>query len=304
MERYRVFHEEIKKIFGQRLFKVTVNAGMTCPNVDGSKARGGCTFCQDTSYTGLTFKPGASITNQISDGLDYVKKRHKSPKVFAYFQNGTNTYAPLQTLRTFYDQALTFPEVAGLMIATRPDNLPDDVIDYLAELHQKTYLWIELGLQSHRNDILRKINRAHTAEEFVETTQRLHKHKIRVGAHVILGLPGETPEDSRDKALFLNDLPLSGVKVHNLVVFKNTTLEKQYRQGLYQPLTLEHYTDQCIDFLEHLRPDLLIQRINAHGPRHETIAPEWSINKWNALNAIHEAMEKRDSWQGKKLKKI
>ncbi len=300
-QRYRVFFKEIQKNFGERIFKITVNAGLTCPNVDGTKAKGGCTFCQESSYTGLTFQPGDSIQKQISSGMEYVKKRHKTAAFFVYFQNGTNTYAPLDRLKTIYETPFLFEDIKGMMIATRPDCLEKEVVDYLGELNQRTWLWVELGLQSHRNDILKKINRAHTVEDFVKASHELAEKKIKTSAHVILGLPGEEPSDSRSKACFLNTLPISAVKIHNLVVFKNTVLEKQFRQGLYDPLTLDDFTDQCIAFLEHLRPDILIQRINAHGPRDQTIAPDWSVNKWAALNSIHLEMEKRDSWQGKKL---
>lgn len=300
-ERYRPFFKEIEKKFGERIFKVTVNGGFTCPNVDGTKSKGGCTFCQESSYTGLTFQKGDSIRNQILAGMEYVRKRHKTASFFVYFQNGTNTYAPINRLKEIYETPFLFDRIKGVMIATRPDCLEKEVLDYLGELNERTYLWVELGLQSHRNDVLKKINRAHTAEDFAKTAEALAGRKIRTSAHIILGLPGEQPEDSRAKALFLNELPISAVKIHNLVVFKNTVLEKQFHQGFYQPLTLEDFTNQCIDFLEHLRPDILIQRINAHGPRDQTVAPEWSINKWSAINSIHSEMDKRDSWQGKKF---
>jgi len=298
--RYKAFHDEIKRQFGEKIFRVTVNAGMTCPNIDGTRAKGGCTFCQDASYLGASFEKGATVSQQIEQGMSYVGRRHGTEKFFVYFQNGTNTHAPVEVLRKLFDEALSFPNVAGLFIATRPDSLGNEVLDLLEEINSKTYLWIELGLQSHRNDILAAINRAHTVEEFEDGVRLLHQRKIRVGAHVILGLPQETDEDTIQKALTINRLPLEGIKIHNLVVFRKTVLEKQYHEGKYTPLSLEHYSKLCVDFLEHLRPDILIERLNAHGPREQTVAPEWSINKFLALNAVHAELEKRDTWQGKK----
>ncbi len=301
--RYNAFHQAIFKQFGERIFRVTVNAGMTCPNVDGTKAKGGCTFCSEVSYTGNTFQNQGSVTKQISDGMEYIKKRHHTARLFAYFQNGTNTYAPVEVLRTLYKEALNFPEIAGLFIATRPDCLGEDVLDLLSELNEKTHLYLEMGLQSHKDEILKRLNRAHTADDYVKAIQALHKRKIKTCTHLIVGLPGESEQDNIDKAHFMNQLPLDAVKIHNLVVFKDTVLEKQAASGYYKPMSLTDYTKLCVDFLENLRPDILIQRLNAHGPRHETVAPEWSVNKWEAINAIHNELEKRDTWQGKLLGK-
>lgn len=298
--RYTAFHTEIKKQFGEKIFRVTVNTGMSCPNVDGTRAKGGCTFCQDASYLGSSFEKGASLSQQIQQGMDYVGTRHGTNKYFIYFQNGTNTHAPAKILRPLFNEALSFPGVVGLFIATRPDSLPPEILDLLEEFNAKTYLWVELGLQSHRNDVLAMMNRAHTVEEFEEGVETLHQRNIRVGTHVILGLPGETDNDVIEKAHTLNRLPLQGIKIHNLVVFKKTVLEKQFREGKYTPLSLEHYAKLCVDFLEYLKPDILIERLNAHGPRDQTVAPEWSINKFLALNAVHAELEKRDTWQGKK----
>lgn len=304
LPRYKSFNAEVQKLFGEKIFRITVNAGMTCPNVDGTKAKGGCTFCQETSYTGLTFREGDDIRRQIENGMSYVGERHHTTAFFAYFQNGTNTYAPVEKLRRLYETVLSYPEIKGLFIATRPDCLEDDVMELLSELNKKTYLCVELGLQSQKNDLLKKMNRAHTVEEFTEGVQKLAQNKISTCAHVILGVPGETAEDNRDKARYISSLPLTGVKIHNMVVFRDTTLAKQYESKLYEPLSLETYTEWCVEFLEELRPDIWIHRLNAHGPRHDTVAPEWSINKWEPINAIHEALEQHNTWQGKKYQGI
>lgn len=300
--RYRPFHLEMKKIFGERIDRITLNAGLTCPNIDGTRAKGGCTFCQDASYLGKSFEEGTSLKEQLRHGIDYVKKRKPSARFFAYFQNGTNTYAPAAHLKMIYDEALSFPEIVGLILATRPDCLEGDILDLLAEMSRRTYLWVELGLQSHKNEVLRRINRGHTVEEFEEAVSQLHACQIQTCVHAILGLPGETTDDCIKKAHYLNRLPIGGVKIHNLVVFKDTVLERQYRAGLYSPMTLHEYAHCCVDFIENLRPNILVHRLNAHGPRSVTVAPEWSINKMATMNGIHDALEKRDTWQGKKVK--
>lgn len=301
--RYRAFHQAIKDHFGERVDRITVNAGMTCPNIDGSKARHGCTFCQDASYTGLSLheqNQTPAIRAQVEQGMRYVQERYPSRKFFAYFQNGTNTYESVDRLRKFYEEALSFPEVVGLFLSTRPDCVGPEVLDLLEEINQKTYLWVELGMPSHKEEVNRRLNRAHTNEDYEQAVVNLDDRKIRVCAHTILGLPGETGEEMAQKARYYSQHPIQGIKIHNLVVFKDTALAQQYQADRFHPFSLEDYTSQCIDFLEHLRPDILIQRLNAHGPRRETVAPEWSINKWNAINAIHSELERRDTWQGKK----
>jgi radical SAM protein (TIGR01212 family) len=303
-QRYLSFNSEIKKVFGARVDRITLNAGLTCPNIDGFKAKGGCAFCQDASYWGLTIKNDsqpASIRDQIFKGMDYLKTRYPSKNFFAYFQNGTNTYAPVETLRKFYEEALSVPEIVGLFISTRPDCVGNEVCDLLEELHQKTYLWVELGMPSHRQDQNKRLNRAHTVEDFNSAVERLSTRGIRTCAHVILGLPGEKPEEMAERAQFFNQSAICGIKIHNLVVFNETVLARWYRDQQYVPLTLEDYSQRCVDFLENLRPDILIHRLIAHGPRHVTVAPEWSINKMATLNAVHAELERRDTWQGKKL---
>ena len=300
-QRYRAFHTEMKKLFGSRVDRITINAGMTCPNIDGSKAKGGCTFCQDASFTGLTFYQNPKpLKEQIEEGMAYLKTRYPSQKFFVYFQNGTNTYAPPSRLRQMYEEALSFPEIVGLFISTRPDCFTEAHFDLLEELNQKTYLWVELGIPSHREEINRRLNRAHTLEDFENSVGELTQRGIRVCAHVILGLPGESPDEMQEKAAYFNRFPLSGIKVHNLVVFKDTVLEKQFLAGAYEPITLEDYAARCVDFLEYLNPNLMVQRLNAHGPKRITVAPDWSVNKLATLNAVHAELEKRDAWQGKK----
>lgn len=298
-ERYLSLNDEISRRFGTRVNRITINAGLTCPNIDGARARGGCTFCQDASYFGASYKKGTSVRRQIEEGIDYLEKRYGGREAFAYFQNGTNTYADVEVLRRLYDEALSFPEIRGLFIATRPDCIPGEVVELLAEIDRRTYLWVEVGIPSHRDDRNRALNRAHTVKEFEESLDRLTSRGIRVCAHVILGLPGEDSYENIEKAAYFSRVPITGIKIHNLVVFKDTALEKQYLKGKYQPIELPEYASLCTDFLENLRPDIVIHRLNAHGPRNLTVAPEWSVNKLATLNAVHAELERRDTWQGK-----
>lgn len=299
--RYNSFNEVLKKQFGSKVYRFTLNSGLSCPNIDGTRAKGGCYFCNDDYLLAKSWHKQQPLDAQVEYGINYVRERHpNTSKFLAYFQNGTNTHAPVDFLRRIFTESLKRPEVVGLLISTRPDCLGDDVLDLLSELNEATYLWVELGLQSHQNHILEKINRAHTVEEFCEATEKLHKRGINNCVHMILGMPDESPDEMLEGATFLNALPINGIKIHNMFVTRFTALEKWYRDGLYQTMTLDEYAKVCVDYLECLRPDIVIHRLNAHAPERLTVAPEWSINKLGTLNAIHDELIRRDSRQGLK----
>jgi radical SAM protein (TIGR01212 family) len=297
---YLGFNEVLRQHFGSKVYRVTLNAGLSCPNVDGTRAKGGCTFCNDDYLLAKSWHKQLAIPEQLAFGINYVRERHpNTDKFLAYFQNGTNTHAPVSFLRTMFEEALKNPEIVGLILSTRPDCLGPEVLDLLSELNERTYLWVELGLQSAQDRILESVNRAHTVAEFATAVHHLYERGIRNCAHMILGLPGETREEMLAGADFLNDLPVTGVKIHNLFVTKHTVLEKDYKEGRYQPLELSEYADLCVSYLEKLRPDIVIHRLNAHGPARLTVAPEWSINKLATMNAVHAEIERRGTWQGK-----
>lgn len=296
---YLSFNEVLKQKFGERVYRVTLNSGLSCPNIDGTKAKGGCYFCNDDYLLAKSWHKRQELQSQLDYGVQYIQDRHGANKYLAYFQNGTNTHAAVPFLRPLFEEAIRYPGVVGLAISTRPDSLPEDVLDLLSELNEKTYLWVELGLQSAQNHILEKINRAHTVEEFSVAAEKLAKRNILNCVHMILGMPGETEDEMLAGADFINGLPVNGIKIHNMFVTKHTALEKWYKQGDYTPLTLDDYVRLCVDYLEHLRPDIVIHRLNAHGPARLTVAPEWSVNKLATVNAIHAEIARRGTRQGR-----
>lgn len=296
---YLSFNEILKQKFSERVYRVTLNSGLSCPNIDGTKAKGGCYFCNDDYLLAKSWHKRQELKAQLDYGVQYIQERHGANKYLAYFQNGTNTHASVDFLRPLFEEAIRYPGVVGLAVSTRPDSLPEDVLDLLSELNEKTYLWVELGLQSAQNHILEKINRAHTVEEFADAAEKLAKRNILSCVHMILGMPDETEEEMLAGADFINALPVNGIKIHNMFVTKHTALEKWYKQGDYVPLTLETYVRLCVDYLERLRPDIVIHRLNAHGPARLTVAPEWSINKLATVNAIHAEIARRGTWQGR-----
>jgi len=301
---YNSLNEELQKRFGCKVFKVSLDSGCGCPNRDGKVSTSGCAFCNEQSYFPATQDNESSwqsIRETLKHGIEYVRGRHGAAKFISYFQNGTNTYGTVDRLRTIFNLAIDHPDVVGLAIGTRPDFLSDGHIDLLAELSQKTTLWVELGLQSAHDKTLKFLNRGHTTDDFSQAVRRLKQRNIEVVAHVILGLPGESQDEMTQTARFLNEHKIDGVKIHNLHVLKGTLLEKWYNEGKIRVPTLETYAAWVVDFLENLNPSILIHRVNGHAPRHLTIAPRWSINKLAIFNAVEKELERRDTWQGKKI---
>ena len=303
-KRYNSINTWLKENFGGRVYKVSLESGCSCPNRDGTIDTQGCIFCNLSSYNPATASNGRkelpSVTLQLEEGLDYVRKRHQADKVIAYFQRGSNTHAPASVLESIFREAASHPSVAGLAISTRPDCISEEHINLFRNLPK--LLWVELGLQSAHNNTLTLINRGHNAEQFADTCRALAAASIPVCAHVILGLPHETPEMMIETAKFLNEQKVWGVKIHNLHVLKNTKLEGLYNAGKVAIPLLSTYVDWVIAFLEVLDPSIIIHRVNSHSPRDLTHAPEWSINKLEILNEMEKQMEKRNTWQGKSYK--
>jgi radical SAM protein (TIGR01212 family) len=299
-QRYHAFSRFLRERFGTRVFRVTLDAGFTCPNVDGTVAVGGCVYCDNRSFSPNRRLPRTTIRQQVRRGVAILQKRYQADRFLAYFQAATNTYAPLAKLRRHYDEALDHPQIIGLAIGTRPDTVPDAVLDLLQGYARERYVCLELGLQSIHDRSLDWMNRGHHFHAFVDAVDRCQGRGLDLCAHVILGLPGETPEHMLATADVLAALPVNAVKIHNLHVVRDTPLEKMYRDGTVRMLEREEYVQVVCDFLERLPPEMVIQRLNGDAPPDYLVAPLWCLDKPALLRAIQEEMARRDSWQGKK----
>lgn len=303
MQRYRNFNRVLKEEFGERVHRVVIKGGFTCPNRDGSLARGGCTFCNEEGHRPTTLlgeRGWPDVESQLSRGMGHVVERFSTRKFIAYFQDYSATYAGVERLRPMFERALAVEGIVGLIVGTRSDCLPDDVLELLDELNQRTYLWVEVGLQSANDETLERIRRYHTVQNVADAAMALKRRGIRVGAHVMLGLPGESALDYRRTARFVSEVGFDGVKIHNTYVLKHTVLARQYFEGSYRPQTLDEYANACVDFLERIPPGMIVQRLTAQGPKPLMVAPHWCINKHVVLAAIDAELARRDSWQGKR----
>ena len=299
-KRYRDLNTYLRSVFGCRVQKITVDAGMSCPNRDGTISRGGCTYCNDRGSGTGAHTDGVSIINQLTEGRDRLARRNKAKKLNAYFQSYSNTYAPCDILRSLYDEALSLPDVVGLSIGTRPDCVSDPVLDLLEGYARSHMIWVEYGLQSANDATLAAINRGHDAACFKRAVSATRKRGINICAHIILGLPGETRDQMMRTADFISDLRVDGVKIHLLYVVKGTKLAEQYQNGGFTCLKQGEYVELVCDFLERLPPDMIIQRLTGDPHREELVAPLWSLKKTETLSMIDRTLEERDAWQGKR----
>lgn len=301
-KRYNSLSDFLKSKFNCKVFKVSLNAGFTCPNRDGAKGRGGCVYCKPESMMPLNYKNDMGIRRQLYSGIEYIRKRHKAEKFISYFQINTNTYAPVETLEKIYKKGVDHPDVVGMAVSTRPDCVGNEVLDLLAKLAKQKFLWLELGLQSSHNKTLELINRRHTVEDFTDALKRAKTRNIPVCAHTILGLPGETREDMLATARFLADIGIWGIKLHHLHVHKDTRLEEIYLKKEFTPIGLAEYAELAADFLQRIPEDVIIHRLCGDTSRRFLVAPDWSVNKFVILDTIHRLLETRDAWQGMKSK--
>ncbi len=298
--RYASFGEELRRVFGCRVQRISVDAGFTCPNRDGHVGTGGCVFCGGKGSGSFGIKPELSVTRQLEHGKEFLARRYGAAKFLAYFQAYSNTYAPVGQLRELYDEALAVPDMAGLIVGTRPDCLPGDVLELLAGYARRTYFWLELGLQSPLDRTLALINRGHDFAAFADAVARSRECGIRVCAHVILGLPGESREEMLATAGILNDLGVEGVKIHQLHIMKGTALEDMHRRGEVQCLGRDEYVGLVCDFLERLEPRIVIHRLMGDAPVDHLVAPLWSLHKGEVLAAVDAELVRRGTLQGTK----
>jgi radical SAM protein (TIGR01212 family) len=298
--RYRAFGAFLRERFGRRVARVTLDAGFTCPNVDGTVTVGGCVYCDNRSFSPNRRLPRTTIGAQVERGVRLLAPRYKADRFLAYFQAATNTHAPLEKLRRLYDEALEHPQIVGLAIGTRPDSVPDPVLDLLQGYAQQRYVCLELGLQTIHNRSLDWMNRGHHYDAFVDAIGRCQGRGLDLCAHVILGLPGESHADMMATAEALAGLPVDAVKIHNLHVVRRTPLEEMYQRGEVTLFEREEYVQLVCDFLERLPPQMVIHRLSGDAPPDYLVAPEWCLDKSALLQKIHDELERRDSWQGKK----
>ncbi len=298
-KRYRDLNTYFRNMFGHRVHKITVDAGMTCPNRDGTLSTGGCIYCNEKgSGTGL-FGAGKSIREQIENAKVRVVRRFKAKKFIAYFQSFTNTYAPVEDLKRLYDEALAVPDIAGLAIGTRPDCIDAEILDLLESYAAQNLIWIEYGLQSAHDQTLNRINRGHDVASFEKAVAATQGRGINICAHVILGLPGETRRQMLATARFIAGLGIHGIKLHLLYVIRGTRLETIYNNGEFQCLDQAEYAELVCDFLERLPADMIIQRLTGDPHPNELVAPQWALEKKQTRDMIETILEQRDTWQGR-----
>ena len=298
-KRFNSYNRSLWEIFGTRVYKVGLRLDFTCPNRDGTVAVGGCIYCNNASHTPQGYRPRTSVTEQLEAGAQAIQRRHKADRFIAYFQSYTNTYDSVTKLEKLYREALDFPGVVGLAIATRPDCLPDETLDLIGTLSKQTYLWLELGLESMYDRTLSWVNRGHDLRAYIDAVERAKERSLRICTHLILGFPGESREEILATSRLLNRLDIDGVKLHNLHVIKDTALEKLYRAGEVSLFSREEYVDLVADFLELLNPKIIVHRLSGETYRAITVAPDWSVDKIGVHNAIYKALETRDTWQGR-----
>ncbi len=298
--RHYAFSRYLRERFGTRVRKITIDAGFTCPNRDGTRGYGGCTFCNNAGFSPNARRDPASVREQLAAGIA-AGRRRKADRFIAYFQAYTNTYAPLDCLASLYDEAWRFPEVVGMAIGTRPDCASGPVLDLIQSYTARGEVWIEYGLQSAHDRTLAAINRGHTCGEFLDAIERTRGRGIRMCVHTILGLPGEDRDMMLETHRRLAALPIDGIKLHLLHVMRGTVMARQYARGEIPLLSREAFVERVCDVLELLPPTVTIQRMHADAPPDVLIAPQWCLDKRGVLQDIRGALIRRDTWQGKAL---
>lgn len=303
-KRYHTLNYHYKEKYHDKVIKVSLNAGFTCPNIDGKVGYGGCIYCSKSGSGDFGGDISKSLSEQFDEIKDKLSKKWPRGKYIAYFQAHTNTYAPLSVLKEKYESVLKKNNVIGIAIATRPDAIEDEVLDYLEELNKNTDVTVELGLQTIHEDTAKLINRCHSLNQFEEMVKKLRKRNIEVVVHIINGLPYETKEMMIETVKYLNHLDINGIKIHMLNIVKDTPLATLYQEKKFKVLSKEEYIDIVIQQLEYLRSEIVIHRITSDPNPKNLIEPAWLIKKFCVLNDIDKEMKKRNTYQGKKLEEM
>lgn len=300
-KRYHTWNYALRQQFGEKIFKVPIDGGFDCPNRDGTVAKGGCTFCSVSGSGDMIVAPSDPLPLQFQKEIQLMHQKWPTvDQYIVYFQNFTNTHAPVDVIRHRFEQVVNEKGVVGLSIGTCPDCLPDEVVNYLAELNERFYLWVELGLQTTFEETSAAINRAHDYQTYLDGVAKLRKHGIRVCTHLINGLPGETPAMMRENVRrTIQDSDIQGIKLHLLHLMTNTKMMRDYNEGRLQLMSKEAYVSVICDQLEMIPPEIVIHRLTGDAPFETIIGPMWSLKKWEVLNAIDAEMKRRNSYQGK-----
>jgi len=301
-KRYNDFSSFIRRKFNTRVQKVSIDAGFTCPNKDGTKGVGGCTYCNNNTFNPDYCKPIKPIKQQINEGIEFFSKKYKTQKYLAYFQAFTNTYAPLADLKKMYEEALDHEDVIGLVVATRPDCIKDEVLDYLEELAAAgNFIKLEFGLESTKNETLEAINRCQTHEEAIDAFKRADGRGLHLGGHLILGLPGETKEDMMNHAKMVSQLPINTLKIHHLQIVKHTMMAVQFKKTpeMFTFMELDEYIDFVVDFVEELKPEIIIERFFSESPASMLIYPKYGLKNFEVKHLVEKRLEEREAMQGR-----
>lgn len=300
-KRYHTWNYYLRNTFGEKVFKVSINAGFTCPNIDGTITSGGCTYCSKEGSGDFAGNPKDNLIKQFYDIKEMMHKKWQNAKYIGYFQAYTNTYAPLEVLKEKYETILELDDVIGLSISTRPDCLEDDVVEYLGQLNKRTNLWVELGLQTIHDSTSKIINRGHDYNTFLAGLEKLKSKNIKTVVHIINGLPGEDYEMMMETARAVAKMDVDGIKIHLLHVIKGTPMEKMLEKGMMKLMTQDEYVNLVCDQLEILPENMIVHRLTGDGKRDELVGPLWSLKKWEVLNQIDDTLKARNSYQGCKF---
>ncbi len=299
---YNEFPLFLKRYFPYKVQKISLNAGFTCPNRDGNKGYGGCTYCNNQTFNPDYCRTEKTITRQLEEGKHFFAHKYPEMKYLAYFQAYTNTYGELESLKRKYEEALSVDGVVGLVIGTRPDCMPDDLLRYLESINKHTFLLVEYGIESTCDETLRRINRGHTFQTTVDAVERTAACGILTGGHIILGLPGETHQSIVAQAQDLSGLPITTLKMHQLQLIRGTRMALEYERSPedFHLFGVEEYIELVVDYVEHLRPDIVLERFVSQSPKDLLIAPDWGLKNYEFNHRVQKRMKELDAYQGKK----
>jgi len=302
-KRYNDYSSFIKQRFNERVQKISLDTGFTCPNRDGTKGVGGCTYCNNNTFNPDYCKPDKNITQQLDEGIAVFYEKYQTQRYLAYFQAYTNTYADINLVKQLYNQALKHPKVIGLVIGTRPDCINEELIDYLSDLSKTYFISLEFGIESTLDSTLKDVNRCHTYQETVEAYELTKNKGLHLGAHLIIGLPGESNDDILNHALEISKLPIHSLKLHHLQIVKHTIMAKQFKENpeYFSLYSVDEYIDLICDFVAMLRPDIIIERFISQSPHHLLIAPKWNLKNFEMVAKIEKKLEEKNLWQGKMI---